>query len=214
MFDDVIDGLTQEEVRKLKKNYVIFIVDESGSMSGKSSFVESTIKEQLDEIKKQTDFDTEVYVRKFSSKPDKLIKIDLDNLNLKYQPNGMTALYDAVGLTINKFSEIKEPVLMVVITDGYENNSKEFTSDTLQALTKSKQDEGNWTLIYLGSDHDIHEQSHDVTCYAANTMSFTSDEQGYKVMSRSLTKGLSNYYDGCLVPVAGFFTDNTTENDK
>jgi uncharacterized protein YegL len=80
-----------------------------------------------------------------------------------YVPRGQTALYDAIGRTINvlkaaiaKRPEDEQPkrVILVVVTDGEENASKEFEREQIfEQLKKLKADE-NWKVMFLAADQD------------------------------------------------------------
>jgi hypothetical protein len=76
-------------------------------------------------------------------------------------PRNMTALLDAVGRTINSVgtdlasiaeSERPEKVVFMVITDGQENASHEFTKQQVQGLVECQKTNYNWQFVYLGSD--------------------------------------------------------------
>lgn len=72
----------------------------------------------------------------------KIIK-DVEKITRKeYCPNGRTALFDAVGNTVTELSKNesvkKNKVMFVVITDGYENASKEFKKYDVKKLIDEK----------------------------------------------------------------------------
>lgn len=77
-----------------------------------------------------------------------------------YIPRGMTALYDAVGKTINRIGEdLKnrlendrpKRVLFIIITDGHENNSREFSGDTVKKMIDTQKNEFSWDFIFLAA---------------------------------------------------------------
>ena len=76
-----------------------------------------------------------------------------------YKPDGMTNLYDAIGSTIRNIESQLAPltevpnVLVVIVTDGGENSSKEFTLEGIRNMVKEKEAEG-WTFVYLGANQD------------------------------------------------------------
>ena len=84
-----------------------------------------------------------------------------------YQPVGMTALYDAVGKTIDavgerlaKTPEDKRPasVTVVILTDGEENSSSdEYKSGRLEEMIKHQSDAYEWTFVFLGKGLDAFE---------------------------------------------------------
>jgi hypothetical protein len=79
-----------------------------------------------------------------------------------YQPRGCTALLDAIGRTVKdtetmlskRFgNETPDRVLCVIITDGYENASKEWTRDKIVELIRDKE-KGNWEFMFLSANLD------------------------------------------------------------
>lgn len=74
-----------------------------------------------------------------------------------FVPNGGTNLYDAIGSTIKNIeSNLKDEnanVLVVIITDGGENSSKEYNLDQIKTMVGQKEKEG-WTFVYLGANQD------------------------------------------------------------
>merc|ERR1711881_427171 len=70
-----------------------------------------------------------------------------------YNPNNMTALYDAIGETLQNYSRETDNI-MVIITDGEENSSRKFNRDQVQKLIKKYSDDKNWIFHYLGANQD------------------------------------------------------------
>ena len=84
-----------------------------------------------------------------------------------YVPGSSTPLYDAMGRTLTKLErELKgdknHSVLVTVITDGYENDSREYDLAAVKALVEHLKDEG-WSFAYMGTDHDVHAVSIDLS---------------------------------------------------
>jgi len=152
---------------KAKTTYVAFILDETGSMeicktptiTGYNEFVQS-LQKRKDRAKiffSLTKFNAQ-RVKTASSKS--IIEVEKLTKNT-YIPNHMTPLYDAVGKTIDtldkdlknkKSSEYQ--VLCVILTDGQENASKEFTQEAVASLVKSRRKQGNWEFVFLGANID------------------------------------------------------------
>lgn len=142
---------------------ILMCIDKSGSMGPQAS----TVVDQFNNfIAKQKEIPGECYVTiwQFNSKVDKVeFRTPLGRINyLSYWPNGGTALYDAVGNMINYmgkvYAEMPVPpkkVIMVIITDGYENSSLEFrTPESVQKLVDHQKDKYSWEFIFLGSGID------------------------------------------------------------
>ncbi len=71
----------------------------------------------------------------------------------------MTALYDAIGKTINATRARNETggvdkTMMVIMTDGYENASKEFTGSMIPDMLSEVREKDSWEVMYLGAGID------------------------------------------------------------
>jgi hypothetical protein len=76
--------------------------------------------------------------------------------NENYTPSGSTNLYDAIGMTITNLDKLVKPnqdVLVVIITDGGENSSREYTLSAIKTMIADRQAKG-WTFVYLGANQD------------------------------------------------------------
>jgi uncharacterized protein YegL len=79
-----------------------------------------------------------------------------------YIPEGMTALYDAIGLSVRKVQQGlarltdkgNTRVYVVIITDGYENASQKFTYHQISSQIRDLEATGKWSFSYLGSTPD------------------------------------------------------------
>lgn len=152
----------------MKENFihVVFVVDESGSMMTSQSDVIGGFKRVIDEQKAVTDGTCAVSLYKFADKVTEVYRgkdvkeVDyLDEHN--YAPGGLTAMNDGIGVAIDsigkwlnsmKESEKPEKNLVVIMTDGMENNSKEYTGERVREMIKHQEDKYNWTFMYLGTD--------------------------------------------------------------
>ena len=124
---------------------------------------------------------------------------ELDNKT--FQPRGMTALFDAIGRIINstgaRLSNMPEKdrpgrVIFVIITDGLENASKEFT-DRKQVfdMITHQTDKYNWQFLYLGANQDAISVGQGLGINIASSMSYSASSVGttksWDAMSRSVT---------------------------
>ena len=141
---------------------VNFIQDRSGSMqsvwqetlSGFRAFInelrDKGEKESVEYLFSLTTFDTLVETPVIA---EPIKNVDIDIL-IKHGPRGSTALYDAVGVTIQNTDQNRhgaEKIIVVVVTDGHENSSREWTKDRLHSAVDAKLNAGDWTFTYLGT---------------------------------------------------------------
>ena len=145
--------------------HIVVVVDESSSMHSRTDEVKDGFADMLTEQRKQPGTATMTIVKFASDVPVPLIAgqdiIDIKPMIMdSYRPNGMTALYDAIGFSITdtstqiKLKEIEpDNVLVVILTDGQENASREFDSEAIQKLVQSKKDE-SWDFMFIGADEE------------------------------------------------------------
>jgi hypothetical protein len=91
-----------------------------------------------------------------------------------YEPRGNTPLYDAIGEGIRRVDAKDRAIITLIITDGQENSSMEFTKDSVKALIKSKEDEG-WTFAFLGADIDSYAVGGAIGMAAGNTANYVKE---------------------------------------
>lgn len=153
----------------MKKNLteIVYILDRSGSMY---NLVSDTIGGFNSMIESQKKEPGEAYVTTVLF--DDHYELLHDHINLKeiqpitdreYYTRGCTALLDAIGKTINSIGarlnntpedERPDKVIFVIMTDGYENASNEFTKSQVKEMIEHQQDKYSWTFMFLGADID------------------------------------------------------------
>lgn len=152
----------------MKKNYlkIIFVIDESGSMGGTESDVIGGFNSFIKEQKSKPYGKIDVTLYKFNDACSIIFNdLPLDKIRplskVDYTPGGLTALYDTIGIAIseadkqnNHLKQEHKPdmVMMVIITDGQENASHEYTSQTVKRLIQEHEQNEDWQFIYLGAD--------------------------------------------------------------
>jgi uncharacterized protein YegL len=148
------------------KNYtdLNIILDRSGSMASIANDMVGGIKTFLQK-EKDTGDETKVSFYQFDDKYDVVFedKDIKETLDITLNPRGSTALLDALGRTIvsvgeklSKMDEKNRPnrVLFLVITDGYENASKEFSSEVIKEKVKHQRETYAWDFVFLGAGED------------------------------------------------------------
>lgn len=123
----------------------------SATISGFNEYIENLLKDRKNTYKVSlTLFNDKVEEKYINQSLPKVIELT----ERTYQPDGMTALYDAACRTLNKVRGNKGKNIVVILTDGEENSSKEFGSEDFKKLVKELQAKKNWTFVYLGANHD------------------------------------------------------------
>lgn len=173
--------------------HICIVLDASGSMSGieddtKGSF-NSFIKAQ-----KAAEGKTVLDIYQFSDEVKRIVEhVDLasfsDDLMARYTCSGCTALNDAVCTAIDtlgqEFAAMKaedrpENVLMVIITDGFENASRKFSSSDVKERIKHQTEKYNWEFQYLAANQDAFARGAAMGVAADNCAAFAATPAGMR----------------------------------
>ena len=157
-----------------------FLIDRSGSMASRWEETMQALKAYASEMKKGsvhlTVFD------KFGGEPvlrvitehEKLSKWSIDKTMKAIQPRGMTPLNDAVGLfASNILSNKNKKVAIVIVTDGMENASTEYTQAKAKALLQECRDR-TYDVVFLGADFENAQQAADLGNKSGQTITMTT----------------------------------------
>lgn len=112
-----------------------------------------------------------------------------------YLPDACTPLFDAMGralTTLERKVKDGDRVLVTVVTDGEENDSREYTLETIRAMTGRLRDEG-WTFIYMGANQDVDAVA--TRLDIRNKLTFEATVTGTIEMYRRCNKGQNYYFD-------------------
>lgn len=152
------------------KTMIHILLDRSGSMHGSESDVIGGVNKFIEEQKlidapatiAFTRFDTN-HIERFRASTD--IKKCEPLTSAEYQPRGGTPLLDAIGQTLANMEtdwrrEQPDRAIMVIITDGQENESSEYSKAKIKEMIEARQKSDKWAFIYLGADvNAFHEAS-------------------------------------------------------
>lgn len=170
------------------KTYLCIIADRSGSMQALAGDMNGAITALLEEQGKQPG-ELHVDVVRFDTDVETLyedVRAD-DVKNAIIEPRGSTALNDALGITIvrlgEKFEAMSEDerpghVLVVVVTDGYENASHEYTTSQVKALIEKQTNQFGWEFLYLATNVDAFETGDQYGFGRGQTIAFAASPDG------------------------------------
>jgi hypothetical protein len=191
-----------------ERTHIICILDRSGSMANIMSDSIGGFNQFLKDQKKLPDEAT-ITVALFDDKYELLY----DNVDIKkaeeltnriWYPRGTTALYDAIGKTIQTDraklaslgKEAPAKVLVCIVTDGLENASIEYKGDQGRERIKSliKQCENDdWNFIYLAANQNAFAVGTSFGVSYANTYTYTANSAGVVGMSATLNNASTMY---------------------
>jgi len=179
MFDKIVGGADKNFSGP--KDEIVVVVDRSGSMSSIRSDAEGGLNTFIAEQKKIPGGANFTLVE-FDSTADILYdRVDLNEVGeYKLVPRGGTALYDALGEAINKIpSDVEGKVILVVVTDGDDNQSREYKVDTIKSLITEKQEAG-WEVLFLAANQDAFSAGGGLGISGHTTTNFDYNSKGMK----------------------------------
>lgn len=183
------------------------VLDESGSMSVARDITINNFNEQVESlVMGSTDgMETFVSLYTFSNGVTEVIKtvpvsetpkLDHDH----YTPGGMTAMYDGVGTAIKALQAIEVSphddvaFLVIIFSDGQENNSREFKQSDIAEMIQEVQGNGNWTVTYMGAVHDLDKLCADMNLLKGNVTTVdVSSAKGYSDGMHRTTKSVGAF---------------------
>lgn len=190
-------------MKKQLPTLINFILDRSGSMESIRETVISGFNEYINGLKtskakKNLLFSLITFDSMGIEHPYKAVPIlDVKPLTRRtFQPRAGTPLYDAAVNTIEDIAvkaEAKQPVLVVIMTDGEENSSQEHDENCFKDLIEKLKAKGNWTFVFMGANQDAWSNAAKFGFDAGNTMQWASTTEGTKSAFRGLAGASANY---------------------
>ena len=178
---------------------IIFLIDKSGSMYGSEKDTIGGFNSFIDRERKK-ESNTYITTILFSDKYDVLYKRkDINDVakltDREYRVGGTTALLDAIGRTITSMDrETENKVLFVIMTDGYENASIEYSRDQIKKMIANH----SWEFIYIGADIDSYREAGNIGIRRSRTANYKKSTRGVENLYRSVecvTKSLRDNVD-------------------
>lgn len=198
-----------------KETHYLLIVDASSSMSPLLKSTISGVNEQIETIKQLEKehpeqkytmsfihFNSKVTIEYADRKTESLNHINESN----YVCSGMTALLDAIGVGVrdlnekisDKISSGEASAVVVIITDGEENSSREFDGRKIKNMIEELQATGRWTFTFVGANIDSISTARNYGIDVKNVMQYSADVESnsrvYASLSRSF-KGRAKSMD-------------------
>jgi len=198
---------------------LVLIVDKSGSMGwgGASQEAEVGINDLIEKQKQETGQCKLTLVEFNDVITTKHDGVSLDSMEPYFMsPNGGTALFDAVGTTIDKVGErladtpeAERPglVVVVIVTDGGENSSKEYTGDQVAEKVTTQRDTYNWQFTFLGAGEEAFAGGAAIGIDLSSSGLY--DTAKTQIMYRCVSENISNMRSAALSGSAVYssFTD-------
>ena len=133
-----------------------------------------------------------------------------------YNPNSNTALFDAVGQAITDTgrrlaakpeSERADKVVIVIITDGDENSSREYNRERIFEMIQHQKNTYSWEFVFLGANQDAMRAASQYGIPVANSMTYAHTGKGATEAFNSVASNLAAYRS-CVSPTMSFTDDD------
>lgn len=197
----------------------LIIIDESGSMQSIKRAAIDSVNETIQTIRsaEQKHPEQEHYVSLVSFNDD--VKTIYDCVEVEqvkeindetYQPSCCTALYDAMGISLSKLRKRvaeSDKVLVTVVTDGYENSSKEYSGKAIKTLVDELKAKG-WVFAYIGANQDVEAVA--ATISITNVIQFEANPSGTQEMTARVNRGRNRLYES----IAADHFDSKSANES
>lgn len=193
-----------------KMTEMVFVMDKSGSMSGLeddtiggfNSLISKQKEAKGDAVVTTVLFDSQIHLLHDGD--------DIKNIELMtekdYLAGGCTALLDAVGTTISnvhmrqkKLKKKPDHTLFVIITDGMENASHEFSYSRVHEMISNRRKTSGWEFIFLGANIDAVKTADSIGIDESRAANYHADKKGTMVNFEAIEGALSNLRDNGMI---------------
>lgn len=188
---------------------LVFILDKSGSMQGLQDDTLGGYNRMLEEqrtLDGQCHVTTVLFDHKVNILHDRADIREVHSMSSEqYQPSGYTALLDAVGTAINRVGNRQKnsppqqrasKVMVVIITDGMENSSREFNLSHIRHMVERQQQRFGWEFIFLGANIDAIDVAASYGISAKSASNYVADSQGTELNFATISEAVQDFRRG------------------
>ena len=178
-----------------KKHHLhyVLVADSSGSMADQIDEVRDELNIQIEKMRRESDTDTHpctFTMRTFDSAVKNVhVNIPIEDVpkitNHDYDAGGMTALFDAIGSTIESVGELlgnridgeNESLAMIIFSDGGENASRTYDCHKIKTLLDKYQNRPGFNIAFVGCDPASFQDMDRVGFSSENRMMYSKGEE-------------------------------------
>ncbi len=188
------------------RSKVWMLLDRSGSMSGLEAAVVKGVSRFIAEQAAEPGT-CRLTVAQFDSEAP--FEVLVDNVSVQkadphalecYEPRGLTPLFDAVGRLIGcadrrvkqrrEAGKKPEDQTIVIVTDGYENASTDYSVADLHELISKRRDQG-WAFVFMGANQDSYAESARLGVDQRNVQNYEASDEGVGEAFASVSRAYS-----------------------
>jgi len=196
---------------------LVFILDKSGSMSGLEADTIGGYNSMLSKqqaVEGECRITTVLFDNNYEILHD---RIDIRGVSAitekEYQVGGSTALLDAIGRTIHKIGNAQkytaddfraEKVMFVIITDGEENSSREYTAEKVKAQIERQKSKYGWEFIFIGANIDAVQTAGRFGITPDRAIDYLADSEGTELNFKVMASAVASFREKGTVNEACF----------
>lgn len=201
----------------MKKGFteLVFILDKSGSMAGLESDTIGGFNAMLQKqraVAGECRITTVLFDNRYELLHDRLdIQAVSPMTDREYFVGGSTALLDAIGRAIHKLAAVQkntaeeyraENVMFVIITDGAENASREYSALQIKAMIEQEKEKYGWEFIFLGANMDAVETAGRFGISADHAADYVPDGEGTALNFQMMSETVAAFRETSKMPQA------------
>jgi hypothetical protein len=185
-----------KKIKNTEQTEIVVILDRSGSMSSIGKATVEGFNKFLDE-QKNSEGEAFITLVQF----DDRYEMDYQGLPVKdatplilgenFIPRGGTALFDAIGKTIEDLNTDRD-VVFVIITDGEENSSKTYKREAIMKMIET-QTEAGWKFLFLAANQDAIKAGGSIGIRGSNSINYSSNDSSTVNVFANVSTNMSKY---------------------
>jgi uncharacterized protein YegL len=185
---------------------LVFILDKSGSMAGLEKDTIGGFNSMLQKQRSEQGecrVTTVLFDNRYTLLHDRIdIQAVSPMTEKEYCVGGSTALLDAIGRTIGKISAVQEntaedfraeKVIFIIITDGEENSSREFSAPEVKKLIRREKEAHGWEFLFLGANINAVETAGRFGISADKAVDYVPDREGTALNYAAMCEAVSEF---------------------
>lgn len=192
---------------------LVFILDKSGSMGGLEADTIGGYNAMLEKqkaVEGECHITTVLFDNNYELLHDRIDIRAVSPITAKeYQVGGSTALLDAIGRTINKIGNAQkhtaddyraEKVMFIIITDGEENSSREYSAPRIKQMIEHQKNRYGWEFLFLGANIDAVETAGRFGISPDHAQNYLADSEGVELNFRVMNEAVASYRENDTMP--------------
>jgi len=181
--------------------YIALILDRSGSMEEIRDDMEGALNAFVTD-QKTVPGDCQLSLYQFDDRYETIFEhLNIEKVSkITIVPRNSTALWDAVGTTIDRLGryfeslpedERPEKVIVATITDGKENASREYSADKVRGMIQLQEEVYGWAFTYIGANQDAYAVGGSMGVNASSSLNYGANYKGTQAVGQTLSAAVT-----------------------